>query len=524
MTKHATASWLFSLLFVNGIAQNCGYGRYLQNIFPSAVSTDVVYGVSPALTAVYVAENVTVNQDMTMDIFVPVGDVLDKRPAVVLAYGGGYLFGTKNDEDVWSTCDSLAKKGYVTASINYRMNLNATDPNSAVRAIYRAAQDYSSAIRFLKHHADQYRIDTSYVFAGGVSAGGFSAMHMQYLDEDERPQATFQSGIFGAAPDLGCLDCAGNNYPESHHVRGLINLWGALIDANWIDSGEVVPMTMFHGTDDLIVPYNTGFPFTALFLMPEVSGSYKIQQHLTQLGQPQELNTFEGVGHNIWGVNVNNVLVPGPTEHWVPITDSIISFLYENIRPPMPLVSFPTSVCQGAPITLTVANVPQSGHVCWVTDASIISANSDSSTITLAWPDAGMGWVEVSTINHLEAVSVPVSSEIMVLPQPSAMLDVQGNVLSISGNGQMFAWYYNGQPILNETGPSITASQPGNYAVEVEANGCTVTLQTTLTSVGIAPQIQQQSTEIKPIDLLGRETQNTKLNRNVNGKLTIVLE
>lgn len=514
---------ILSVLFavpLSASAQDCGTGRYLQNIFNSQATTDVVYGASPALTAVYVAENVTVSQNMTMDIFMPVGDVLPLRPAVVLAYGGGYLFGTKEDEDVWATCDSLAKKGYVTASINYRMNLNVADPNSAVRAIYRAAQDYSSAIRYLKHNAADLRIDTSYMFAGGVSAGGFSAMHMMYLDEDERPAATFQSGLFGANPDLGCLDCAGNAFPESHHVRGLINLWGALMDADYIDQGEAVPMTLFHGTDDLIVPYSSGFPFTALFLMPEVDGSLVIQQRLTQIGLPGELNTFQGVGHNIWGVNVANQLTPGPTEHWTPITDSIISFLYENIRPVAPGLSLPASVCAGQPVQLSATGIPANGHACWVTDADIISANDDSSQVTLMWPAAGTGSVSVSAINHLHAVSVPTSGSLSVNAAPAATLDVAGNQLTVTGQATGYVWYLDGQQ-LTATGPALTADVPGTYSVVVSgANGCTVTLSATVTVISVQELIRSGAALPQPFDVLGRNGHGTLL-RLPDGRLVM---
>jgi hypothetical protein len=487
-------------------AQDCGNGRYLQNVFESSVTTDVVFGTSPALTAVYVAENVTVAQDMTMDIFVPVGDVLALRPAVVLAYGGGYLFGTKEDEDVWATCDSLAKKGYVTASINYRMNLNVADPNSAVRAIYRAAQDYSSAIRYLKHHAADLRIDTSYVFAGGVSAGGFSALHMMYLDEDERPAATFQSGLFGVNPDLGCLDCVGNSYPESHHVRGLINLWGALMDANYIDAGEAVPMTLFHGTDDLIVPYGSGFPFTALFLMPEVDGSSVIQQRLTQIGMPGELNTFEGVGHNIWGVNVANQLTPGPTEHWTPITDSIISFLYEHIRPAAPDFAAPATVCAGDTVILTATALPVGGRACWTTDADILSANADSSQITALWTDAGAGYVSVSAVNHLQAVSVPVAGQVNVLPSPAVTLTADGNQLTVDGVASSFVWYLDGQ-LLPATGPTLTATVPGTYTVVASGgNGCTTSVSASVTVISVSELIRSGAARPRPFDLLGRDS------------------
>ncbi|MDB4678346.1 hypothetical protein OAE93_01305 [bacterium] len=109
MKKNVFVFAVFIIFHSNVFGQLCTSERYLSNIFQSSVLEDVVFGNSPALTAVYVAENVTVNQEMTKDIFFPVGDNLPKRPLVVLAYGGGFLVGAKEDEDVWATCDSLAK-------------------------------------------------------------------------------------------------------------------------------------------------------------------------------------------------------------------------------------------------------------------------------------------------------------------------------------------------------------------------------------------------------------------------------
>ena len=377
---------ILSLVSGQLLAQNCTSERYLSNIFQSSVSEDVVFGNSPAITAVYVAENVTVNQEMTMDIFFPVGDNLSKRPLVMLAFGGGFLVGSKEDEDVWATCDSLAMKGYVTASINYRKNMNIASSASALRAIYRAAQDYSSAIRYMKEFSDDYGIDTNYVFVGGVSAGGFSARHAVFMDENERPAETFQSGLLGNNPDLGCMNCAGNNYEHSTNVRGIINLWGAVLDTTIIQQDEIVPMTLFHGTDDLIVPYDYGFPFTALFLMPEVFGSANIAPRVNHLGGNAELNLFQGIGHNIWGVNVNNSLVGGPTEQWNPITDSIISFLYENIRPVQPVITYSVPFCNGDTAWFESTNVPQGGWACWdVEQGEVVVANTDSSLVGVVW-------------------------------------------------------------------------------------------------------------------------------------------
>ncbi|MCB9187292.1 MAG: alpha/beta hydrolase [Flavobacteriales bacterium] len=499
---------VFTFLFTEVFSQNCTSERYLSNIFQSSVSQDVIYGNSPALTAVYVAESVTVNQEMTMDVFFPVGDDLPKRPAVILAYGGGYLVGTKEDEDVWATCDSLAKKGYVTASINYRMNMNIADPSSAVRAIYRAAQDYHAAIRYIKEYSNTYGIDTNYIFVGGVSAGGFSAMHAVYLDENERPAATYQSGLGGINPDLGCLSCSGNNFNHSNEVRGIINLWGALLDTSYIQQNELVPMTLFHGTDDLIVPYDYGFPFTALFLMPEVYGSFNVAARVNNLGGNAELNTFQGVGHNIWGVNVNNQLVGGPTEYWTPITDSIISFLYENIRADAPVLDYEVSACVGDTVELSIMNMPQDGRACWtVNEGDLVWANADSSTVRIVWLQAGDYEPEVVVFNHLEAVSASAVAPITVHPLPMVELTNVGGVLQASGAYPMYQWYLDGVQIPNEFTDQYTPQANGTYSVlAIEAStGCTA-YSNELLVVGIQDLVLStlKVDQIRAYDLQGR--------------------
>lgn len=495
------------MILANVFGQNCSSERYLNNIFQSSVTQDVVFGNSPALTAVYVAENVTVNQEMTMDVFFPVGDNLPRRPLVILAYGGGYLFGTKEDEDVWATCDSLAKKGYVTASINYRMNMNVASGASAVRAIYRAAQDYSSAIRYLKEYANTYGIDTNYVFVGGVSAGGFSAMHAVYLDDSERPTETFQSGLLGTNPDLGCVNCAGNNYQHTTKVRGIINLWGALMDTNYIQQNEIVPMTLFHGTNDLIVPYDYGFPFTALFLMPEVFGSVNIAARVNNLGGNAELNLFPGVGHNIWGLNVNNVMVGGPTEHWNPITDSIVSFLYENIRPEAPQLTFTTPACELDTVFIQITNFPADALGCWNVElGDIVWSSSDSSEIGVVWSTTGTYDATAVVFNHLGAVSIPASVEVVVHPSPTVSISNNNGILEASGSYPSYLWYVDGQLLQGETDYQLIPTSLGQYAVEVTNDAGCSSFSETFLAVGIQEisASNRAIASIRVFDTMGR--------------------
>lgn len=497
---------LFFLIASQVLAQ-CPQGRYYSHQFNAHVETDVVYANSPELTPVYVSEGVTVNVDMKLDIYTPVGDTLTKRPLVMLAYGGGYLFGTKEDEDVSSTCDSLAKKGYVAVSLDYRMGLNLVNEGSSTRAMYRAAQDWSAAIRFMKEHHQTYGIDTNYVFIGGVSAGGISSLIVTYLDENERPADTYQGGVLGGIPDLGCLHCVGNSFQHSTKARGFINLWGAIPDTSWIQADETIPTVLFHGDNDLIVNHDSGAPFSAQLLAANVYGSTSIHQRLTNLGEESSLNIYPGEGHNLWGVNVLNVLTPGPTALWEPISDSIVSFLYEHVRPQGQLVAGNYTICEGDTVLFLASNNPEFVSYCWETDGNIIWESTTQDSLMVAFPTPGAFTVDLVAYDcHMADATTTYQLNVVDVPDVTIIENPMG-VLTASVTGPWYVWYLNGQEIFGENAQSVNINSIGTYTVELlDNNGCFSTSPDyEVMTIGIAdPQASRTILEVEFFDLLGR--------------------
>ncbi len=197
--------FLFVFLISTQVSlSQCDTNRYVNPIFSSVYKhSDVKYGEAPAWTIPYN------NTDLFMDIYEPVGDGLTRRPLMIWAHPGGFLLGDKEADDMVALCDSFARRGYVTASISYRLGFNPLSTTSAERAVYRGTQDARAAIRYLMEYASIYSIDTNYIFLGGSSAGGVAAVHVAYADQDEAPNAVYGGVIDN---DLGCLDCAGNPY------------------------------------------------------------------------------------------------------------------------------------------------------------------------------------------------------------------------------------------------------------------------------------------------------------------------
>lgn len=497
-------------------AQHCGTQRYQERVFPQITKhTGVVFASNvPAIVIPYVSEMITMDIDLTMDIYEPVGDSLTKRPLVILAYGGAFIFGSKEDEDVSSVCDSMAHRGYVTASINYRMGLNPVDGVSAERAVYRATQDFNAAIRYLKEFADVYGIDTSMVFIGGVSAGGFAALHNAYGVESDRPASTYSAGGLFPRPDLGCKSCVGNPYQHSGNVQGVISYWGAIGDTSWMRPGVSPPMIIFHGENDLIVPFTSGFPFTATVTLPQVFGGASMHRRLDNIGVENEFHPFPGVGHNIWGVNVLNLLTPGPTQYYEPIWQDTKNWLYRQIKPNPPVAVGRQYVCVDVPTTLEIA-YPLPGYTyCWRTGEGTILGNPNNYNIQVKWDSVGTYPVVVSQVSPNLVESNPDTIWVTVQTSTGATLATGGEVcagdsatLKVTSLVTAIHWLGSGYSSPYSNATKVLLNTTREFTVQItDTLGCTF-IDTVLAEtfpVSSRPQVVQSNDTLFAVNYTGQ--------------------
>ena len=100
----------------------------------------------------------------------------------------------------------------------------------------------------------------------------------------------------------GLLHTADNECRNKVKIRALANMWGALYDLHEMD-GSRIPVVSFHGTDDQIVPFDHGFPFSGLKsnigekMFDEMYGSKSIHQYLDSVHVRNKLYPLEGCGH-----------------------------------------------------------------------------------------------------------------------------------------------------------------------------------------------------------------------------------
>jgi dienelactone hydrolase len=229
------ASAAASLTLVTPRAQAVGV-RYRDEVFTDIVTTkDIVYGEA--------VNYLGATERLTLDVHQPVGDTARKRAAVVWVHGGYFRRGSKEDyQDVW---EQFTRAGYVTVSINYR--LNPTTPEGVadvvaegrldeyIDTVRDAQHDAQAAIRWVRAHADRLRVDPELVAVAGHSAGGLTANMVAFNDEDPG-----NSGNPGwSSRPAAAVAMAGGSLP---------------IKMTDIDPGEP-PFLVVHGLADTVVPY-----------------------------------------------------------------------------------------------------------------------------------------------------------------------------------------------------------------------------------------------------------------------------
>ncbi|MGD1843759.1 MAG: T9SS type A sorting domain-containing protein [Salibacteraceae bacterium] len=311
MHKPLRFLFLFALCVATG---SLSAQRYTTELFTDVtVTSDVKYGEnysvltgSPALI------------DLEMDIYEPVGDTDNNRQLIIMMHAGSFLpkgtntlpFGNKRDSSLVEMCEQFAKRGWVAASIDYRLGWNPTPDalggdqetraKTIIQAVYRSMQDAKTAIRFFRMDAagaNTYGIDPTRVVVGGSNSGGYVALacgNLNSIAETELFKFLDSNGdSFIDVSTLGGFEGEGGNSAlnvENHpgfasNPQLVLNLGGAAGDSSWIEAGEV-PVVAFHGVADALTPYATQDVIVAATgdVIVEVSGSLDVIRRNQNLG------------------------------------------------------------------------------------------------------------------------------------------------------------------------------------------------------------------------------------------------
>ena len=165
------------------------------------------------------------------------------KPTVIFMFGGGFIQGTRDDQDYKKWFRQLTDNGYRVISIDYRLGLKGSNKvgvaqvNVLDKAIHMAVEDLFSATRFIIDNADELGVNPSNIVISGSSAGAITVMQAEY----EVCNRTSWAEVL----------------PKDFRYAGVMSFSGAILSRK----GEVkyasspAPTLMLHGTADNLVNY-----------------------------------------------------------------------------------------------------------------------------------------------------------------------------------------------------------------------------------------------------------------------------
>lgn len=191
---------------------------------------------------------------LTLNVYVP-KSVKKATPCLVFIHGGGWSKGKKEDYLLYNL--AFAKRGYITATVQYRLVPKAKFPGPV--------EDVTSAIRFLKTHAADYNIDANKIAAVGGSAGGHLAMMVGYADNDDflatGEESLPSSRVQAVINFYGVVDCTTETAIAAHQVKKFIGKKYKEDPEPYKNASPISHLTAddpptltFHGTIDELVP------------------------------------------------------------------------------------------------------------------------------------------------------------------------------------------------------------------------------------------------------------------------------
>jgi len=189
-------------------------------------------------------------------------DLPTEAPVLIYIHGGAWVMGNKRQQGL-PLLYELARRGWVTVAINYRLSPKATWPDHIV--------DCKRAVAWVHDHIAEYGGDPRFVTVSGGSAGGHLAALLALTPGDPQFQPGFEGGdasVDACVPFYGVYDMTAGR-GTSRYDKGLLTfLERQVFKRRLADDpavfeaaspirrvhAEAPPFFVLHGTNDTLVP------------------------------------------------------------------------------------------------------------------------------------------------------------------------------------------------------------------------------------------------------------------------------
>ena len=227
---------------------------------------------------------------LELDLYLPRGDTVTRRPALIWVHGGGFTAGDKSSGATQATF--FARRGYVAASINYRLlsengcGGDPTPPPECEQAALAAQHDAQAAVRWLRANAATYAVDTDRIAMAGSSAGAVTSLLVDWRSED--PGGSGNPGFSSA-------------------IRAAVSVSGGAPTNEYIDEDDP-PAIFFHGSEDDTVPFEWAVRNAAAMYGADIF---------------TVLEVIQGAGHGLgWTTLISSSPTTSSTTRWTSPTPS----------------------------------------------------------------------------------------------------------------------------------------------------------------------------------------------------------
>ncbi len=235
---------------------------------------------------------------LKLDVYSPENlSPTDSLPALIWMHGGGFSGGTRDNAGEIKMMEYLSNKGYIGISISYRLLRKGTETGfgcdcpkaDKLETFKQAAIDYLDAAKFVFENKTMLQVNPAKVIAGGSSAGAEGVLNAVYM----KP-------FF--VEDLQEYD--------NVNFAGVFSLAGALVNAEYITEGNMLPTILFHGTADNLVPYGRAphhfcSPDKPGYLL--LDGSETISKKLDDLGESYYFHKVIGGKHELSSIPFDQI-------------------------------------------------------------------------------------------------------------------------------------------------------------------------------------------------------------------------
>jgi acetyl esterase/lipase len=280
-------------------------GRSSSSSLGSAakIERDVVYGKVDGV-------------DLKLDIYFPKQSGTNPVPVAMYVHGGGWEHGDKSQGAGMLVIPELLKRGYLVATINYRLAPQYKFPAQI--------EDAKCAIRFLRANAEKYHLDVDRIGVWGGSAGGHLVALLGLCDAkagfEGKGGYEKQSSKVQAVVDMfGPMDLMVEGFDERQRQLGK-EVFGAdngkdgiLKRASPITyvKKDAPPFLILQGEEDKLVP-------------PEQSK--KLHERLKEAGVSSTLIMVKHAGHSF--IPVGGQPIPGRAE----LVKIVADFFDKNLK------------------------------------------------------------------------------------------------------------------------------------------------------------------------------------------------